>query len=75
MGKSLSEDSMKFIIARLIENAKDSLDESDKDKQDAFKQGRKLAYYEMLDILKSELYVRDADLKYFGLDFDINMMV
>lgn len=68
----LNEDSLKFIIARLVENANDAVKESEKDKSDAFNQGRRLAYYEMLDILKNELDVRDADLKELGLDFDVN---
>ncbi len=68
----LNEDSLKFIIARLVENANDAVEESEKDKSDAFNQGRRLAYYEMLDILKNELDVRDADLKELGLDFDVN---
>ncbi|MCC8029224.1 MAG: transposase [Lachnospiraceae bacterium] len=68
----LSEESLKYIIARLVENANDAVEESEKDKKDAFNQGRRLAYYEMLDILKSELDARDVDLKSFGLEFDVN---
>lgn len=68
----LNEDSLKYIIARLVENANDAVEESEKNKSDAFNQGRRLAYYEMLDILKNELDVRDADLKELGLDFDVN---
>lgn len=71
MGK-LNEDSLKYIIARLVENANDAVEESEKDKSDAFNQGRRLAYYEMLDILKNELDVRDADLNELGLNFDVN---
>lgn len=71
----LNEDSLKYIIARLVENANDAVEESEKDKSDAFNQGRRLAYYEMLDILKNELDVRDADLKELGLDFDVNKIV
>lgn len=68
----LSEESLKYIIARLVDNANEAVEESEKDKSDAFNQGRRLAYYEMLDILKGELDVRDADLKELGLDFDVN---
>lgn len=75
MMNKLSEDSLKYIIARLIDNANEAVEESEKDKSDAFNQGRRLAYYEMLDILKSELDVRDADLKEFGLGFDVNKIV
>ena len=40
-------------------------------KDDAYCAGRKVAYYEMLDILKTELDIRDQDLKEFGLDIDL----
>lgn len=72
MMSKISEESLKYIIARLVDNANDAVEESNKDRGDAFNQGRRLAYYEMLDILKSELDVRDADLKDLGLDIDVN---
>ena len=68
----ISEESLKYIIARLVDNANEAVEENEKDKRDLFNQGRRLAYYEMLDILKSELDVREADLKELGLDFDVN---
>ncbi|MCD8231793.1 MAG: transposase [Clostridiales bacterium] len=68
----LNEESLKYIITRLVDNANDAVEESEKDKKDAFNQGRRLAYFEMLDILKSELDARDADLKSLGLNFDVN---
>ena len=72
MMSKISEESLKYIIARLVDNANEAVEESEKDKSDLFNQGHRLAYYEMLDILKSELDVRDADLKELGLDFDVN---
>ena len=72
MMSKISEESLKYIIARLVDNANEAVGESEKDKSDLFNQGRRLAYYEMLDILKSELDVIDADLKELGLDFDVN---
>ncbi len=72
MMSKISEESLKYIIARLVDNANEAVEESEKDKSDLLNQGRRLAYYEMLDILKSELDVRDADLKELGLDFDVN---
>lgn len=45
---------------------------AEKYKSNLFTQGRRTAYYEMLDILKSELDVRDADLEKLGLNFDID---
>ena len=72
MMSKLSEESLKYIIARLVKNANEAVEESDKDRNDSFNQGRRLAYYEMLDILKSELNARDADLKELGLNFDVD---
>lgn len=72
MMSKLSEESLKYIIARLVENANEAVEESNKDRSDSFNQGRRLAYYEMLDILKSELDVREADLKELGIDFDVD---
>lgn len=71
MSKPLSEEALKYIIGRLLDNANDAVEESRKDRSDMLSQGRRLAYYEMLDILKSELDVRDQDLKELGLDIDL----
>ena len=69
-GDCMSEEAYKFIIKRVIQNALDATEEA-KENNDDFYNGRKLAYYEMLDTIKSELYVRDADLKEFGLDINL----
>ena len=71
----MSDEALTFVIARLLENAKDAKEESMKDRADMFAAGRKVAYYEMLDTLKSELDVHDADLKAFGLDVDVDRLV
>ena len=60
----------KYIISRVLERAFESIHEADQSK-DEFQAGRKLAYYEIADIIKSELCVRDADLSEFGLDVDL----
>lgn len=67
----MTEAAIKFIISRVIENANDATEEAKQNKADDFYKGRMLAYYEILDTIKSELDVRDADLKEFGLDFDL----
>lgn len=67
----MNEAVIKFIISRVIENANDAAEESKQNKADDFYKGRKLAYYEILDTIKSELEARDADLEEFGLDIDL----
>ncbi|GBG95061.1 hypothetical protein LFYK43_15200 [Ligilactobacillus salitolerans] len=67
----MNEDTIKFLAARIIEKAKETASESANKNEDEFFVGKKLAYYEVLDILQSELYVRDVDLEKFGLNLDL----
>lgn len=74
MMNKLTEESLKYIISRILDNANDTLQESLNNKDDEFYQGKKLAYYEMLDVLKNDLDIREQDLKEFGLDIDLDKM-
>lgn len=67
----MSEDAVKYIIARVIDNANDALEEAKRNKDDAFYKGKKLAYYEILDTIKNELDINDQNLKEFGLDINL----
>lgn len=67
----MNEDTIKFIISRVIDNANDALEELKENKDDDFYKGKKLAYYEILDTIKNELEVREQDLKELGLDIDL----
>lgn len=69
--KNLDEETLKYIIARLVERADEATQEYINDKDNDFKNGRSLAYYEMLDILRTELDLSEQDLNEFGLDFDL----
>lgn len=69
--QTLSNDTLKYLIARLIENADEAVQEYRDDKQSDFKNGRSLAYYEMLDTLKSELTARGQSLDEFGLNVNL----
>ncbi len=60
-----------FIIQRLIKNAYEAFKEIKINPYDDFNKGRKLAYYEMLDTIKSELIVQEQNLSEFGLDIDL----
>lgn len=61
----------KFMISRITEKAKDAIKESNDNSNQDYWEGRKFAYYEILDTIKSELDVRDEDLKEYGIDFDL----
>lgn len=69
----MTVESYKYIISRVLERAFESIKEADQSKDD-FQAGRKLAYYEIADIIKSELDVRDADLEEFGLGEDLEKL-
>lgn len=71
MSEKINEECMKYIISRLVANASDAKKESKANAKDVFLAGRKVAYYEMLDILQSELYAHDIDLKEMGIDIDL----
>ena len=70
----LTPAAVKFIIARVLDNANDAFKEAIVNGKDEFYQGRKLAYYEILDTIKSELMAHDQDLKEFGLDVNLEKM-
>lgn len=69
-GDLMTEEAYKYILSRILERAFESIEDAKESNSD-FGNGRKLAYYEVADIIKSELYVRDADLAEFGLDVDL----
>ena len=71
MDDKLTKDGIKYMISRLLQNASEAVKQSKQDREDAFSSGRALAYYEMLDILQSELDARGQDLQEYGLDVDL----
>ncbi len=75
MTEALTKDGIKYIIARLLERAKESAIETKKNPENDFEAGRNMAYYEMLDILKTELEMREEDLKAFGLNINLEKAI
>ncbi len=67
----MSEEEIKYIVARVLDNANDAFKEAAENKDDDFYKGKKLAYYEILDTIKNELKARDQNLKEFGLDINL----
>ena len=63
----MGEAEIKYIISRVMDNANDAIQESEKNPDDVFFEGKRLAYYEVLDTIKNELKARGQDLKEFGL--------
>lgn len=67
----MTDEHIKYIISRVIDNAADALKEAKADKDDDFYKGKKMAYYEILDTIKNELDADGQDLKEFGLDINL----
>ena len=71
MADNISIDGISYIVGRIVERAREAVEESKDNREDGFKDGRALAYYEVLDILRTELSVRENSLQKNGLDFDL----
>lgn len=71
----MMSDEFKYIVSRVLDNANDAISEAKENPEDDFYKGRKMAYYEVLDAIKNELKARDADLKEFGLDIDLENVI
>ena len=71
MADSISIEGIAYIVERIVEREREAVEESRVDREDGFKDGRALAYYEVLDILRAELSVREISLEKIGLSFDL----
>ena len=71
MADKISIEGIAYIVERIVERAREAVVESRGDRKDLFKDGRALAYYEVLDILRTELSIREISLDKIGLDFDL----
>lgn len=64
----MTEQLFKYMLFRIRERAQEAAQESDAEPEDLFRQGRRLAYYEVLDMLRSELDAHEADVAGLGLE-------
>ena len=73
--RELTNDEWEYIVSRVLRNAKDAAEEARQLPYREYKAGRALAYYEALDTIKKELLARDADVRKFGLDINLNELL
>lgn len=71
MADKVSIEGIAYIVERIVEREREAAEESKDNREDVFRDGRALAYYEVLDILRTELSVREISLDKIGLDFDL----
>lgn len=67
MSQQLEQSEIEYIIARLVKNANDSVADAKKTPCE-FNEGRKQAYYEVLDTIKNELLFREQNLQDYGYE-------
>lgn len=70
----MTEQLLKYILFRIQERAREAARESDAEPEDLFRQGRRLAFYEVLDMLRSELDAHEVDVAGLGLK-DIETLI
>ena len=75
MMNELTTERLKYIIARVIDNANDAAKGGKENPGDAFNNGKKMAYYEVLDTIKNELDVSEQDLEEYGLNFSLEELL
>ena len=65
MNEKIDRDDVKYIIGSVMEYAYEAREEAIKN-PDSFKQGRSLAYYEVLNTIFNRLEICEQDPKEFG---------
>ena len=71
MDENFTKEWVEDLVARILEEGIEAAEDSRKNKDDVFLAGRRLAYYEVLDILHSALIARDLDPSDYGLGMDL----
>jgi hypothetical protein len=64
----MSEDVFKYIIARIVQKAEIAANDYLENKEDKFLSGIKFGYWEVLDMIKTELEIEEQDISEYGLD-------
>ena len=71
----MSDDIIAYLISRLLNAAEESSEEMKRNDSNLFAQGKNLAYYEMLDMLKSGIDMYDFPLQNYGLDQQLEKLL
>ena len=66
---------LKAAIHSIPEQALRAVSDAKQNPQDAFKDGRALAYYEVLDTVKNQLEIYDLNANVFGLGMNLDMLL
>ena len=67
----MNESTLKYILARVIDNANETMNEAKENPNDDFYKGKRLAYYEVLDTIKNTLLDEEIPLDDLVLNVDL----
>lgn len=73
--KELADAALKAAVRSILEQALCAVSEARQNPRDAFKDGRALAYYEVLDTVKNQLEIYDSDANDFGLGMNLEVLL
>lgn len=73
--QELADAALKAAVRCILEQALCAVSEARQNPQDAFKDGRALAYYEVLDTVKNQLEIYDSDANDFGLGMNLDVLL
>lgn len=73
--QELADAALKAAVRSILEQALCAVSEARQNPQDAFKDGRALAYYEVLDTVKNQLEIYDSDANDFGLGMNLDVLL
>ena len=73
--KELADAALKAAVRSILEQALCAVSEARQNPRDAFKDGRALAYYEVLDTVKNQLEIYDSDANDFGLGMNLDVLL
>lgn len=73
--QELADAALKAAVRCILEQALRAVSDARQNPQDAFKDGRALAYYEVLDTVKNQLEIYDSDANDFGLGMNLDVLL
>ena len=73
--QELADAALKAAVRSILEQALCAVSDARQNPRDAFKDGRALAYYEVLDTVKNQLEIYDSDANDFGLGMNLDVLL
>ena len=73
--QELADAALKAAVRCILEQALCAVSDARQNSRDAFKDGRALAYYEVLDTVKNQLEIYDSDANDFGLGMNLDVLL